>query len=56
MHEYEVELIHESSGASMHMIVFTEDAVDEDELAREIWADMSVVVFGHIAPEDEVEE
>ena len=45
MNQYEVELVHEPSGAHMSFIMFTETSNDELELAEEIWADMSVVVL-----------
>jgi hypothetical protein len=52
MHGYTVELIHEPSGAVMNMTVFTDEKVDEVELARDIWAEMSVVVLQYFE-EDE---
>ena len=52
MNEYEVELIHEPSGAHMSFIMFTETKEDEIELAKEIWADMSVVVLDYIEGEE----
>ena len=36
MNEYEVELIHEPSGAHMSFIMFSETKEDEIELAKEI--------------------
>jgi hypothetical protein len=45
MHEYEVEIIHEPSGAYMNMVVFTDDPTDEVELANIIWSDISVIVL-----------
>lgn len=47
MNQYEVELIHEPSGAHMSFIMFSEIKQDEIELANEIWADMSVVVLDY---------
>ena len=47
MNEYEVELIHEPSGAHMSFIMFSETKEDEIELAKEIWAGMSVVVLDY---------
>jgi len=47
MHEYEIELIHEPSGAHMSFILFSETKEDEVELAKEIWAEMSVVVLNY---------
>ena len=47
MNQYEVELIHEPSGAHMSFIMFSEVEQDEIELANEIWADMSVVVLNY---------
>ena len=47
MNQYEVELIHEPSGAHMSFIMFSEIEQDEIELANEIWADMSVVVLDY---------
>ena len=45
MNEYTIELIHEPSGAYMNFTMFSETKEDEVELAKEIWADMSVVVL-----------
>jgi hypothetical protein len=47
MNQYEVELVHEPSGAHMSFIMFTETSNDEIALAEEIWADMSVVVLDY---------
>ena len=47
MNQYEVELVHEPSGAHMSFIMFTETNNDEIALAEEIWADMSVVVLDY---------
>ena len=47
MHEYEIELIHEPSGAHMNFVLFSETNEDEVELAKEIWAEMSVVVLDY---------
>ena len=52
MNEYEVELIHEPSGAHMSFIMFIETNEYEIELAKEIWADMSVVVLDYIEGEE----
>jgi hypothetical protein len=48
MNQYEVELIHEPSGAHMSFTVFSETKQDEVELSKEIWADMSVVVLNYV--------
>jgi hypothetical protein len=48
MNQYEVELIHEPSGAHMSFTVFSETKQDEVELSKEIWADMSVVVLDYV--------
>jgi hypothetical protein len=45
MYEYKIELIHEPSGAYMNFAMFSETKEDEVALAKEIWADMSVVVL-----------
>ena len=45
MNEYTIELIHEPSGAYMNFTMFSETKEDEVALAKEIWADMSVVVL-----------
>jgi hypothetical protein len=47
MNEYTVELIHEPSGAHMNFVMFSDTKEDEIELAREIWADMSVVILNY---------
>jgi hypothetical protein len=52
MNQYEIELIHEPSGAHMSFIMFSETKQDEIELAKEIWADMSVVVLDYIEEEE----
>jgi hypothetical protein len=53
MNKYEVEVIHEPSGAYMNFVMFSETNEDEIELAKEIWADMSVVILDY---EEGVEE
>jgi hypothetical protein len=53
MNQYEVEVIHEPSGAYMNFVMFSETNEDEIELAKEIWADMSVVILDY---EEGVEE
>ena len=52
MNEYTVELIHEPSGAYMNFVMFSEVEQDEVALAKEIWADMSVVVLDYIEGEE----
>jgi hypothetical protein len=45
MYEYEIELIHEPSGTAMNFNVQTDEKIDEVELSRLIWSEMSVVVL-----------
>jgi hypothetical protein len=45
--KYEVELVHETSGAHMSFIMYTDISNDEIALADEIWADISVVVLDY---------
>lgn len=52
MIEYEIELIHEPSGAYMNFVMFSETEQDEVALAKEIWSDMSVVVLNSIKEEE----
>jgi hypothetical protein len=52
MNKYEVEVIHEPSGAHMSFIMFSETNEDEIELAKEIWADMSVIVLDYVEGEE----
>ena len=52
MNEYTVELIHERSGAHMNFVMFSDTKEDEIELAKEIWAEMSVVVLDYVEEED----
>jgi hypothetical protein len=52
MNEYTVELIHEPSGAYMNFVMFSDVKQDEIELAKEIWADMSVVVLDYVEGEE----
>ena len=52
MNEYTVELIHEPSGAYMNFVVFSETKEDEVALAKEIWAEMSVVVLDYVEGEE----
>jgi hypothetical protein len=52
MNQYEVELIHEPSGAHMSFIMFSETKEDEIKLSEEIWADMSVVVLDYVEEVD----
>ena len=52
MNEYTVELIHEPSGAHMSFTIFSETKEDEIELAKEIWAEMSVVVLDYVEGEE----
>ena len=53
MNKYEVEVIHEPSGAHMNFVMFSETNEDEIELSKEIWADLSVVILDY---EEGVEE
>ena len=53
MFEYDVELIHEPSGAYMNMKVFTDEKVDEVKLSKQIWAEMSVVVLSTSEEDDD---
>lgn len=52
MGEYKIELIHEPSGAYMNFVMFSEIENDEVALAKEIWADMSVVVLDYVEGEE----
>ena len=52
MNEYTVELIHEPSGAHMNFVMFSDTKEDEIELAKEIRAEMSVVVLDYIEEEE----
>jgi hypothetical protein len=52
MNEYTVELIHEPSGAYMNFVMFSDVKQDEVALAKEIWADMSVVVLDYVEEEE----
>lgn len=52
VNEYKIELIHEPSGAYMNFVMFSETKEDEVALAKEIWADMSVVVLDCIEEEE----
>jgi len=52
MNEYTVELIHEPSGAHMSFVMFSDVKQDEIELAKEIWAEMSVVVLDYVEEEE----
>lgn len=47
MNQYEIELIHEPSGAYMNFILFSELEQDDINIAEEVWADMSVVVLDY---------
>ena len=47
MNQYEIEVIHEPSGAHMNFILFSELEQDDINVAEEVWADMSVVVLDY---------
>ena len=47
MNQYEIELIHEPSGAYMNFILFSELEQDDINIAEVVWADMSVVVLDY---------
>jgi hypothetical protein len=47
MNSYEIELIHEPSGAYMNFILFSELKQDDIDVAKEVWADMSVIVLDY---------